>query len=309
MKKIFIDGSYGTTGLRIHERLRERKDIECIQIPYEQRHDAVLRKEAMNQADIVFLCLPDAAAKEAVGMIENDHTVVIDTSTAHRTLWTYGLPELEGQREKIRKAKRIANPGCHASGFIALVQPLVKNGLVAKDARLTCFSLTGYSGGGKKMIGEYETSDRSILFDAPRQYGLNQEHKHLKEMVFISGLEKEPAFCPVVADYYSGMETVVTLFRENLNGTVDDIRSLYQQIYKDGMIRYRDCEEAMLAGNAWADRDDMEIIVRGNEDRILLIAGFDNLGKGASGAAIQNMNIVLGCDEATGLAGGNYGMD
>jgi len=309
MKKIFIDGSYGTTGLRIHERLQERSDIECISIPFEQRHDDALRREAMNNADIVFLCLPDAAAKEAVNMIENDQTVVIDTSTAHRTIWTYGLPELEGQRDKIRNAKRIANPGCHASGFIALVQPLVKSGLIQKDARLTCFSLTGYSGGGKKMIAEYESSERSILLDAPRQYGLTQEHKHLKEMVYISGLEKAPAFCPIVADYYSGMQTVVTLFKENLNGTMEDIKSLYQQIYNNGMIHYCDHDEAMLAGNAWSGRDDMEITVRGNEDRILLISGFDNLGKGASGAAIQNMNIILGCDETTGLAGGNYGMD
>ena len=307
MTKIFIDGSSGTTGLRIRERLTERKDIELITVPYELRHEPDVRKEAIHNADIAFLCLPDAAAKESALLAEGSDTVIIDTSTAHRTAegWVYGLPELEGQREKIRMSKRIANPGCHATGFIALVQPLVKAGILKEDIHLTCMSLTGYSGGGKKMIAEYELADRDPYLDSPRMYGLTQNHKHLKEMKIISGLKYDPVFCPVVADFYSGMETVIPLFADEINGTAADILHVYEQLYAGSLIGVADTARAnMIPANLMALRDDMRISVQGNEERILLTAVFDNLGKGASGAAIQNMNIVMGTEETTGLVTG-----
>lgn len=302
MTRIFIDGSAGTTGLRIHERLACREGLELIHLPDALRKDTHARQEAIRAADVAFLCLPDAAAVEAAALAGDD-TVVIDTSTAHRTAagWEYGFPELAGRREKIKAARRIANPGCHASGFIALAEPLVRSGLIRPDTALTCFSVTGYSGGGKSMIADYEQADRSIELDAPRQYGLTQNHKHLPEMVKISGLETAPIFCPIVADYYSGMAVTVTLFRKDLRGTAGDIRQLYQDCYAGPVVRYVPYTEGMLAGNTLAGRDGMEITVAGNEDRILLISRFDNLGKGASGAAIQNMNLVLGLDETEGL--------
>ncbi len=305
MVKVFIDGSAGTTGLRIVERLSERKEISLITLTEEFRKDPMARKDALNRADVAFFCLPDAAAIEAASFVENPDTVIIDTSTAHRTNadWTYGFPELTGAREKIKASHRIANPGCHASGFVALVAPLVENGLLAKDAQLTCFSLTGYSGGGKKMIAEYEASDRPFLLDAPRQYGLSQEHKHLKEMRALCGLESSPVFCPIVAPFYSGMEVSVPLFASQLKGSVSDVRELYRSYYQTGLIRFADAadEGGFLSANAFSGRDDMQVAVCGNDDRILLVARFDNLGKGASGAAIQNMNIALGWEEATGL--------
>ncbi len=302
--KVFIDGSAGTTGLRIHERLASRKDIELIILPDEIRKDAAARKDAINTADIAFLCLPDAAAKEAVEMIEGA-TAVIDTSTAHRTnpAWAYGFPELPGQRGKIAASKRIANPGCHASGFIALVAPLVHVGLVAKDAALTCFSLTGYSGGGKKMIAEYEAPDRNPLLDAPRQYGISQSHKHLPEMAAVCGLEKAPVFCPIVAPFYSGMEVTVPLFDSQLKGTIDDVKAAYRDLYTTPLVHFDDCadEGGFLSAGAFSGYDDMQVSVAGNAERILLTARFDNLGKGASGAAIQNMNIIMGANETEGL--------
>lgn len=305
MTKVFIDGSAGTTGLRIRERLASRKDIELITLTEELRKDENARRTALNEADIAFLCLPDAAAVEAISMVENPNTAIIDTSTAHRTSpdWTYGMPELTGQREKIKKSKRIANPGCHASGFIALVRPLVENGIIPSDALLSCFSITGYSGGGKKMIAEYGDTEREDLLDAPRQYALAQKHKHLPEMAQISGLENSPVFCPIVADYYSGMEVTVPLFAKNINGTKEDICRTYAQYYTDGLISYKEnCDEGGFASAcAYSGNDGMEISVAGNEERILLIARFDNLGKGASGSAIQNMNILIGANEADGL--------
>ncbi len=305
MKKIFIDGSAGTTGLRIHERLADRKELEIITLSEELRKDIVARKEAINAADIVFLCLPDAAAKEAVTLCENSNTVIIDTSTAHRTdpNWTYGFPELFGLREKITAAKRIANPGCHASGFIALVAPLVSSGLLPKDTFLTCFSLTGYSGGGKKMIEQYNAPDRNPLLDAPRQYGLSQAHKHLPEMKQVCGIDTAPVFCPIVADFYSGMEVTVPLFMKDVNGTLGDIKNVYRNVYTQKIIHFDEAcdEEGFLSAKAFSGRDDMQISLHGNEERVILTARFDNLGKGASGAAIQNMNIVLGVDETTGL--------
>ena len=305
MTKVFIDGSSGTTGLRIRERLCTRKDIELIALDEAHRKDAEARRDAFQKADVAFLCLPDAAAVEAVELAADSGAVIIDTSTAHRTAagWTYGMPELTGCKEKIAKAKRIANPGCHASGFIALVAPLVEKGLLAKETLLTCFSLTGYSGGGKNMIAEYEDPQRSPLLNAPRQYALGQTHKHLKEMNAICGLENAPVFCPIVADFYSGMEVTVSLFKKDLQGSMADVRRAYATYYTGPLIHFKETadENGFLSAAAFTGRDDMEITVTGNEDRILLVSRFDNLGKGASGAAIQNMNIVLGLPETTGL--------
>lgn len=305
MAKVFIDGSAGTTGLRIVERLSERKDISLILLSDELRKDPAARKDALNRADVAFFCLPDAAAIEAASFLENPNTVLIDTSTAHRTNadWTYGFAELSGMRGRIKTSHKIANPGCHASGFVALIAPLVENGLLSPSEALTCFSLTGYSGGGKKMIAEYEADGRDELLDAPRQYGLAQEHKHLKEMKLICGLESAPAFCPIVAPYYSGMELTIPLFAHQIKGTKKDVCDLYASYYQNGLIRFakEESESGFLSANALSGRDDMQISVHGNDDRILLVSRFDNLGKGASGAAIQNMNIALSLDEAIGL--------
>ena len=305
MTKIFIDGSAGTTGLRIADRLALRKDISLIKLSDELRKDPAARADAINSADVVFLCLPDPAAIEAVSLTTNPLTRIIDTSTAHRTdpAWVYGMPELKGQLKKIQSGTRIANPGCHASGFVALVAPLVQEGVLPANTPLSAFSLTGYSGGGKKMIAEYEDPNRSPLLKAPRQYALTQQHKHLKEMVKLCGLEAAPVFCPIVADFYSGMEVTVPVFAHQLKVGFGELKELYKDYYKGGLIHYTDeaDPDGLLSANAWADRDDMSISVMGNEDRIILTARFDNLGKGASGAAIQNMNILLGLDQSTGL--------
>ena len=306
MTKIFIDGSAGTTGLRIYERLESRKDIELIRLSEELRKDINARKSAINSADIAFLCLPDSAAVEAVSLAENDNTVIIDTSTAHRTNpeWAYGFPELSRDMEqKIADSKRIAVPGCHASGFISLVFPLIKAGILDKDALLTCFSVTGYSGGGKKMIAEYESENRDALLSAPRQYGIAQKHKHLPEMTAVCGLEASPLFSPIVADFYSGMEVTVPLFKSQINGTVDDIKRVYKEKYNGPVVRYKEefDEGGFVSANSLTGKDSMEISVSGNEDRILLISRYDNLGKGASGAAVECMNIVMGADKTTGL--------
>lgn len=305
MTKVFIDGSAGTTGLRIYERLAERQDIELITLSEEVRKDVSARREALNTADIAFLCLPDAAAIEAVSLVENPNTVIIDTSTAHRTNddWCYGFPELDSIKGKIASAKRIANPGCHASGFVSLIEPLVRNGLIDSNLRLNCFSLTGYSGGGKKMIVEYNDPANADLLQAPRMYGISQQHKHLPEMVKICGLEKSPTFSPIVSSYYSGMEVVVPVFAEDINGDIDAIKAVYKNYYTGKLVRFIENadEQGFLSAGALSGRDDMEISVFGNDDRILLVSRFDNLGKGASGAAIQNMNLVLGVDETTGL--------
>ncbi len=307
--KIFIDGKEGTTGLRIFERLSGRDDIELITLSDELRKDTAARKEALNSCDIAFLCLPDAAAKEAVTLIDNPKVRVIDASTAHRTDsdWDYGFPELSDKHfENIKNSKRVANPGCHASGFIALVYPLVAEGILPADALLTCHSITGYSGGGKKMIAEYENISRSNNLETPRQYGLNQEHKHLKEMKAICGLENAPIFCPIVSDYYSGMAVTVPLFKATLTAgkSVDDIIAVYKKLYNGSFVKYTEetGKDAMLCANAVSDKDYMEILVKGNEERIILIARFDNLGKGASGAAVECMNIMMGIDPATGLS-------
>ena len=305
MTNVFIDGSAGTTGLRIADRLAERQDISLIRLPEQLRKSPDARRDALHSADIAFLCLPDAAAVEAAALAEGSGVKIIDTSTAHRVnpQWVYGFPELRGQREKIAASSRIANPGCHASGFVALVAPLVQEGIIRPDAALTSFSLTGYSGGGKKMIAEYEATDRSPLLKGPRQYALTQQHKHLKEMVVLCGLEKAPVFCPIVGDFYSGMEVTVPLFASDIRGSMEDIKELYRNYYETGLVRFEEAADAdgMLSAYTYSGRDDMAVSVFGNEDRILLTARFDNLGKGASGAAIQNMNILLGLPEATGL--------
>lgn len=306
MKKIFIDGSAGTTGLRIKERLSSRQDIELITLSEDKRKDITARREALNKADIAFLCLPDAAAIEAVSLIENDNTVVLDTSTAHRTNddWAYGFPELSADFfEKVKSSKRIAVPGCHASGFIALVYPLVEKGILEKDINLCCTSITGYSGGGKNMIADYQSQDRDKLLDAPRMYGVTQKHKHLPEMVKICGIQNAPAFLPIVADFYSGMEVTIPLFKSNINGTVDDIKNIYKEKFKGPIVKYVEdfAENGFVAANRLSFNDGMEISVSGNDERILLIARYDNLGKGASGAAIQCMNLVLGNEMTEGL--------
>ena len=302
MTKVFIDGSAGTTGLRIRERLADRRDIELITLSEELRKDLSARSDALNSADVAFLCLPDVAAKEAVSLIESG-VAVIDTSTAHRTAegWTYGFPELTGQREKIAASRRVANPGCHASGFIVLVEPLVRAGLLDPSAALTCFSLTGYSGGGKSMIADYESPDRPEALSSPRQYGLTQSHKHLPEMAKVCGLSTAPVFCPIVADFYSGMEVTVPVFAGDVRGTADDIRAVYAERYRGPVVTAAEPPEGMLAANALSGLDSMQVMVTGNDERILLVSVFDNLGKGASGAAVQNMNIILGIDETTGL--------
>lgn len=305
MTNIFIDGSAGTTGLRIYDRLSTREDISLIKLPENLRKDDNTRADAINSADIVFLCLPDDAARQAVSFIKNDKTAIIDTSTAHRVCdgWIYGFPELTGKREAIINSKRIANPGCHASGFIALIKPLIEAGVLDVNAALSCFSLTGYSGGGKKMIADYENTDKSNLLKAPRQYGLTQQHKHLKEMQMISGLQTAPAFCPVVADFYSGMEVTVTLFKKDIKASIDNIKEIYKNYYNGRLVRFCDAvdEGGFLSAAALSGKDDMQLTVNGNDERILLVARYDNLGKGASGAAIQNMNILMGVDETIGL--------
>ena len=325
-KKVFIDGSAGTTGLRIRERLASRADLDLVVLPDELRKDVSARRDALNAADVAFLCLPDAAAIEAVSLVENPGTVVIDTSTAHRTAdsWEYGFPELAGRRERIAASKRIANPGCHASGFIALVEPLVRAGIVARNAQLCAFSLTGYSGGGKKMIAEYENQLREPsggsgdpprpLFLGGRQYALGQSHKHLPEMSKICGLDFAPCFSPIVVPHLSGMEVTVPLHGVD----VEAVKACYREYYGEwdngdrgteigdrGLVRFVDdpaaAEGGFLSSAGLSGRDDLEVSVYGNAERAVLVSRFDNLGKGASGAAIQNMNIVLGCAEDEGL--------
>ncbi len=309
--KVFIDGSEGTTGLRIHERFSQRDDIELLTISAELRKDPEERKRLINSSDITFLCLPDAAAMESVSLVENDHVVIIDTSTAHRTNegWAYGFPELSNEhRSAIKNGKRIAVPGCHATGFISLVYPMVAGGFMPADYPVSAFSLTGYSGGGKKMIAAYEAEGKTQDLYAPREYALTQQHKHLKEMKKIAGLSRTPLFSPIVDDYYSGMVVTVPLYTDMLkDATVDGVRAFFKEFYKEQkFITVADADDEIastgfISGNQLSGYDGLKIYITGNEDRILLTSQFDNLGKGASGAAMQCMNIVLGCDEAKGL--------
>ena len=309
--KIFIDGSEGTTGLRIYERFEKRDDIELISIASELRKDAEERKRLINASDITFLCLPDAAARESVSLVENPDVRVIDTSTAHRTEagWAYGFPELStAHEEAVRNGKRVAVPGCHATGFISLVYPLIAGGLLDADYPIAAFSLTGYSGGGKKMIAEYEAEDRNQDLSAPREYALTQQHKHLKEMKAVTGLSREPLFSPIVADYYSGMVVSVPLYTEFLKDHKDPktMQAYFAEYYKGKkFIRVEGGTEelygGMLSGCSLSGWDGLKVYITGNEERIILSAQFDNLGKGASGAAIQCLNIMLGCEEEKGL--------
>ncbi len=308
MIKVFIDGQAGTTGLQLKSKLDKHPEVNLIEIEESKRKDADERQRLMNSADVVFLCLPDAAAVEAVKLVTNSDTVVIDASTAHRTLdgWAYGFPELsQAHREKISKAKRIANPGCHATGFISLVYPLIASGIMPASYPVTAHSITGYSGGGNKMIGEYECEERSAEYDSPRQYGLTQMHKHLPEMKKITGLDSEPVFNPIVSDYYCGMAVSVPVHTKLLSKkiTVEEIADFYKDYYKESNF-ISVCtlpENGFISPMGLEGTNRLVIYVGGNDDRITLTAVFDNLGKGASSAAVQNMNIAMGFDETTAL--------
>lgn len=309
MYKVFIDGREGTTGLRIFDRLAGMSDIEMLVLGDELRKNPDARREMINKSDITFLCLPDAAARESVELAQGSNARIIDTSTAHRTAdgWAYGFPELSADhRQGITEGKHVAVPGCHASGFVALVYPLVACGVLPADYPLSCFSITGYSGGGKSMIADYKAEGRSIELDSPRQYGLSQQHKHLKEMKVITGIDREPIFSPIVADYYSGMEVTVPIYPSLLNKKLSgsQLRELYAGHYSDSKLisvsEYTG-SNGFLAANALSGKDSMLISVEGNDDRISLVARFDNLGKGASGAAIQCLNLMLSLDETSTL--------
>lgn len=312
MKKVFIDGSEGTTGLRIFERFEGRNDIEILKIPSELRKDPDEIRKYINASDITFLCLPDAAAREAVAMVENENTIIIDTSTAHRTEegWAYGYPELsKGHREAIKNGKRIAVPGCYATGFITIIYPLIAGGILPKDYPVSAFAMSGYSGAGKKTIAVYEAEERDKELDSPREYALTQNHKHLKEMQKITGLERTPLFSPIICDYYSGMLLTTPFYTDMLTKakTPEEVHAFLSEYYAgEKFIKVmpfgKEAEyNGFLAGNACAGWDGIEIYVTGNEDRVLVSTRFDNLGKGASGAAIQCLNIILGCEEDKGL--------
>ena len=307
--KVYIDGQSGTTGLQIYDRIGQREDLELLRIPEELRHDPNERKKYLNSADIVFLCLPDEGAREAVSFIDNPNVRVIDASTAHRTNpdWTYGYPELsKAQRAAIRTSKRVANPGCHATGFISTTAPLVAMGVIPKDYPMSCYSLTGYSGGGKKMIAEYEAEGRSKLLNAPGIYGLNLQHKHLPEMQTVTGLAYPPVFMPVVDDYYKGMATTIMLQNQLLPGqpSAEEICAKLADYYRNehfvSVVPFGE-NDSKLYANKLAGTNRLEIVVCGHEEQTTVTAVFDNLGKGASGAAVQNMNIMLGLPEETGL--------
>lgn len=307
MTKVFIVGSEGTTGLRLHSRMEERSDVELIEINSELRKDSAEIKRLIEQADFVFLCLPDDAARETVELAKGTDARIIDTSTAHRTSsgWVYGFPELSAKhRNDICSAKHVASPGCHASGFISLVYPLISAGVISADCPISCVSLTGYSGGGKKMIADYENSEKSTELDSPKLYAMGQTHKHLPEIVAQCGLSQAPIFMPIVDDFYAGMLVSIPLHAANLNGkyTLSELRKIYKSHYSGSkLVRVMDDAPSALFTNTLAGRDDMEIFISGSDESILLSARFDNLGKGASGAAIQCFNIMCGAREETGL--------
>lgn len=315
MHKVFIDGGHGTTGLKINEYICNRTDIQVLEIDQDKRKDTDARLQMISEADVSILCLPDQAAREIAAAAPED-AVIIDTSSAHRTSkgWTYGMPELAaGQRDLIRSSTRISNPGCHASGFILLIRPLIDAGLLDREALLTCFCMTGYSGGGKSMIGRYEADDRPAELSSPGQYALGQSHKHLPEMIAMTGLYNAPCFSPVVGDFYSGMVMTVPIHRSQLNmsspvnaasGYTDIVRNVLAERYeKEPLITVHGSapDDGFIYSNPMSGKNGMEMYVTGCDDRLLLIASYDNLGKGASGAAIQNMNIVLGTEECAGL--------
>jgi len=304
MTKVFIDGSAGTTGLRIVERLSDRADLELMILTGDARKDPQARKEALFEADIAFLCLPDAAAKEAVSLAEGSKVRIIDTSTAHRTNenWAYGFAELsKTHREAIANSSRVANPGCHASGFISSVYPLVANGVIPADFPLTAYSLTGYSGGGKSLIAEYEDENRDPRHESHRIYGLNLNHKHLPEMQKICGLTQPPVFSPILGDFYEGMATTILLPGFDSQKVWETLAEHYAG-QKLVSVAPLGGDESVIYASTLALKDSLRLIVTGHEKQTMVTALFDNLGKGASGAAIQNMNIMLGVDEATGLS-------
>lgn len=314
---VYIDGKEGTTGLQIYDRLADRQDIELLLIDEAKRKDPMERKKLMDASDLVFLCLPDAAAVEAVGLVGNPNTRIIDASTAHRTAegWVYGFPELsQERRDAVRSAKRVANPGCHATGFISIVYPLIAMGLLPKNAALSCFSLTGYSGGGKSMIAKYESADKTPAMSSPAIYGLLQNHKHLPEMQKVCALDTPPIFIPVVDDYYKGMATTVPLHMNQLQG-VSSLHEVWQRLAdyyakNTGLVCVNgdptDPESGVDSGfkiyaGMWQGKDTLSILLAGNNSQFTITALFDNLGKGASGAAVQNMNLMLGFNETEGL--------
>ena len=307
---VYIDGKEGTTGLQIYDRLAGREDIELLLIDEDKRKDPAERKKLMNAADLVFLCLPDAAAVEAVGLVENPETRIIDASTAHRTAvgWVYGFPELcAAQREAIRCAKRVANPGCYATGFISLTAPLMKRGLLSAGAALTCHAISGYTGGGKKTIAQYEAEEREAELVSPRHYAVTLGHKHIPEMMQVCGLTRKPIFMPIICDFPQGMVVTVPVYLDMLSGeqSLDSLRAFYRTFYAGERfvtVRPDDAPKCGFIGsNNLAGTNDLQIFVCGNEEQIMLAARLDNLGKGASGAAVQNMNIMLGFPEETGL--------
>lgn len=308
MIKVFIDGQSGTTGLQLKSKLVNHSYIELVEIEESKRKDIDERQKLMNESDVVFLCLPDAAAVEAVKLVKNEKTVIIDASTAHRTAdgWTYGFPELsEKHFEDIKKSKRIANPGCHATGFISLIYPLISEGVISADYPVTCYSITGYSGGGNKMIADYESAEREEELGSPRQYALSQAHKHLPEMKAVTGLADYPVFSPIVSDYYCGMAVSVPLHLKMFNKrmTADELYVFYKDFYKDSTFIsvFRDKEKTMLSPIGLEGTNKMEIYICGNDDRVTVTSVFDNLGKGASSAAIENMNIAMGFPIETAL--------
>lgn len=312
MFKVYIDGQSGTTGLRINERLSKRNDIEILKISEDKRHDTVERKKYINSADVVFLCLPDDAAIDAVKLCENENTVIIDASTAHRTNkdWAYGFPELSNEFfNKIKNSKRIANPGCYASGFISIAYPLVKMGIAPSDYPFSANAISGYSGAGKNGIKQYEDKERSSEFDAPRLYAMSMAHKHLPEMQVIAGLKDKPLFNPYVCDFYEGMLVTIPLYTKLLNKkySVEEIHDKFAEYYKGQdfvrvmPLKEKGTDDGYLSASHLAGKDYMEMYFAGNEDRINITCALDNLGKGASGAAIESMNIVLGLDPKTGL--------
>lgn len=307
---VYIDGKEGTTGLQIYDRLAGREDIQLLLIDEEKRKDVEERRRLMNQADLVFLCLPDQAAREAVSLVTNDHTRIIDASTAHRTApgWVYGFPELGGgQREVIAKARRVANPGCYATGFIALVRPLVERGILPADAALTAHALSGYTGGGKKTIAQYEAADREPELVSPRHYAVNLNHKHIPEMMAVCGLERRPIFMPIICDFPQGMVVTVPLYLDQLRGeqSVGSLRAVYDDYYRGAaFVKLRPADApacGFVGSNNLAGSNELQIFVCGNDEQVMLAARLDNLGKGASGAAVQNMNLMLGFDETAGL--------
>lgn len=306
---IYIDGQAGTTGLQIYQRLGDREDITLLSIDPSKRKDAAERKKLLNAADLVFLCLPDAASVEAVSLIDNPNVRVIDASTAHRTnpAWTYGFSELSAaQKDAIRTTKRLANPGCHATGFISSTAPLVQAGIIPTDYPMTCYSLTGYSGGGKKLIQEYQDPNRDPRHASARIYGTTLHHKHLPEMVHVCGLEAPPVFHPVLGDYIQGMATTVMLRNDTLPGgpTAYNIYSVLDSYYEGQAfvsVAPFGGDEPVIYSDTLVGTNQLRLIVCGHEEQTTITALFDNLGKGASGAAVQNMNLMLGFEETAGL--------